>query len=43
MSNVSLRNLSKSYDRTKTIIDNINLEISDKEFIVLVGASGCGK
>lgn len=43
MSNVSLKNLCKSYDRTKTIINNINLEIADKEFIVLVGASGCGK
>lgn len=43
MSNVSLKNLCKSYDRSKVIIDNINLEIADKEFIVLVGASGCGK
>ncbi len=43
MSNVSLKNLSKSYDRTKVIINDINLEIADKEFIVLVGASGCGK
>lgn len=43
MSNVSLKNLSKSYDKNKIIINNINLEIADKEFIVLVGASGCGK
>lgn len=43
MSNVSLKNLCKSYDKTKVIIDNVNLEIADKEFIVLVGASGCGK
>lgn len=43
MSNVTLKNLSKSYDKNKIIIDNINLEIADKEFIVLVGASGCGK
>ncbi|MCM1265648.1 MAG: sn-glycerol-3-phosphate ABC transporter ATP-binding protein UgpC [Candidatus Gastranaerophilales bacterium] len=43
MSNVSLKNLCKSYDKTKVIINDINLEISDKEFIVLVGASGCGK
>jgi multiple sugar transport system ATP-binding protein len=43
MSNVSLKNLSKTYDKTKVIINNINLEIADKEFIVLVGASGCGK
>ena len=43
MSNVTLKNLVKSYDGKKNIIDNINLEIKDKEFIVLVGSSGCGK
>ena len=43
MSSVVLNNLVKSYDGKKNIIDNINLEIKDKEFIVLVGSSGCGK
>ena len=43
MSSVVLKNLIKSYDGKKNIIDNINLEIQDKEFIVLVGSSGCGK
>lgn len=43
MSSVVLKNLVKSYDGKKNIIDNINLEIQDKEFIVLVGSSGCGK
>ena len=43
MSDVCLKNLYKSYDSNKTIINGINLEIKDKEFIVLVGASGCGK
>jgi len=43
MSNVVLKNLVKSYDGNKKIIDNINLEVNDKEFIVLVGSSGCGK
>ncbi len=43
MSSVVLKNLIKSYDGKKNIIDNINLEIKDKEFIVLVGSSGCGK
>ena len=42
MANVTLKNVVKKYD-TKTIINNISLEIKDKEFIVLVGASGCGK
>ena len=43
MSSVVLKNLVKSYDGKKNIIDTINLEIKDKEFIVLVGSSGCGK
>jgi len=42
MSNVELKNLIKAYDK-KRVIDNINLEIKDKEFMVLVGSSGCGK
>lgn len=42
MAEVVLNNIKKVYD-TKTIIDGINLEIKDKEFLVLVGASGCGK
>ena len=43
MSKVILKNLVKSYDGKNNIIDNINLEIRDKEFIILVGSSGCGK
>jgi len=43
MSNVILKNVQKRYDNSKTVINNINLEIKDKEFVVLVGASGCGK
>ena len=42
MSNVVLKNVKKIYDK-KVVIDNVNLEIKDKEFVVLVGASGCGK
>jgi len=42
MSSVSLKNLSKSYEKN-SVIKNIDLDINDKEFIVLVGGSGCGK
>ncbi len=42
MSEVKLENVVKAYDK-KRVIDGINLEIKDKEFIVLVGSSGCGK
>lgn len=43
MSSVVLKNLVKSYDGKQNIINNIDLDIKDKEFIVLVGSSGCGK
>ena len=42
MSKVTLKNVTKIYDKKK-VIDNIDLEIKDKEIVVLVGASGCGK
>ncbi len=42
MSKVTLKNVVKKYD-TKTIINNVSLDIKDKEFLVLVGSSGCGK
>ena len=42
MARVSLKNLSKNFGATSIIAD-LNLEIADGEFVVLVGASGCGK
>lgn len=42
MAEVILKNVVKKYD-TKTIINDVSLEIKDKEFLVLVGSSGCGK
>lgn len=42
MSEVKLESLIKSYDK-KRVIDGIDLTIKDKEFLVLVGSSGCGK
>lgn len=42
MAQVTLKNVVKKYD-AKTIINDVSLEIKDKEFLVLVGSSGCGK
>lgn len=43
MSEVQLKNVSKSYDKNTKVIKDVNLTIKDKEFLVLVGSSGCGK
>lgn len=42
MVGLTLRNIGKTYGALK-IIDDLNLEIRDGEFLVLVGPSGCGK
>ena len=43
MASVTLKNVRKVFDRTVVAVDDFNLEIADKEFIVFVGPSGCGK
>jgi len=42
MAQVVMRSLNKMYDEVHAVID-VNLEIRDQEFVVLVGPSGCGK
>lgn len=42
MAKVELKNVSKIYDKKK-VINNVSISIEDKEFLVLVGSSGCGK
>ena len=42
MANVVLRNLVKRFGSVMAV-DNLNIEIQDREFAVLVGPSGCGK
>ncbi len=40
---IQLRNLSLAYEDGIPVVDNINLDIYENEFITLLGPSGCGK
>lgn len=42
MSNVIMKNVVKRYGSV-TAVDDLSIEIQDREFAVLVGSSGCGK
>ena len=44
MTNITLKNLTKIYDRTLgAAVDNLNLEIKAGELAAFLGPSGCGK
>ncbi|KAA0547495.1 sn-glycerol-3-phosphate ABC transporter ATP-binding protein UgpC [Bacillus sp. BGMRC 2118] len=43
MAELRLDNIYKIYDNKVTAVEDFNLHIQDKEFIVFVGPSGCGK
>jgi len=43
MADVSIRALNKKYDNGFHAVQDLDLEIRDHEFVVLVGPSGCGK
>ena len=42
MSSVTIQSLNKNYG-TVRVLNNVSLEIEDKDFAVIVGPSGCGK
>src|SRR4028118_1672157 len=42
MAEVHLKGIRKSYE-SNVVIENLDLEVRDQEFMVLVGPSGCGK
>ncbi|MGL4990877.1 MAG: ABC transporter ATP-binding protein [Sarcina sp.] len=43
MAGLVLKNIDKIYDNGFKAVNDFNLDIDDKEFIVFVGPSGCGK
>ena len=43
MASVKLDKIKKIYDNNVVAVQEFNLEIKDKEFVVFVGPSGCGK
>ena len=43
MGEIQLRNVTKVYGGDVVAVDNIDLDIKDGEFMVLLGPSGCGK
>ncbi len=43
MAGLSLKNIKKEYSNGFVAVNDFNLEIDDKEFIIFVGPSGCGK
>ncbi len=43
MSNIALEHITKRYPDGFEAVKDLNLEVSDGEFMILVGPSGCGK
>src|SRR5438094_4516834 len=43
LAGVELKNVSKLYADGTRAVDDLNIEVADGEFLVLVGPSGCGK
>ncbi|RKY31794.1 MAG: glycerol-3-phosphate ABC transporter ATP-binding protein [Candidatus Omnitrophota bacterium] len=43
MAQVRLQNVSKTFSNGNKVVRNVTLGVENKEFMVLVGSSGCGK
>ena len=42
MARITLQGISKNFGKTR-VLNSIDLEIADGEFLTLLGPSGCGK
>ena len=42
MASLSFQHVYKKYDGGVVAVSDFNLEVADKEFVILVGPSGCG-
>ena len=43
MAGIRLENITKRYDNGFVAVNDVDIEVRDGEFLVLVGPSGCGK
>ena len=43
MKQIEMKKIAKSYDKQKMVLQDIDMDIEQGEFMVLVGPSGCGK
>lgn len=43
MATLQLKNLTKRFGKDILAVNNVNLEVKDSEYLVLLGPSGCGK
>ena len=43
MASITFKHVKKIYPGNVTVVPDLNLEIQDKEFVILVGPSGCGR
>jgi multiple sugar transport system ATP-binding protein len=43
MAKVELKKIGKVYEGNVRAVDDANIVVNDKEFVIFVGPSGCGK